>query len=166
MDNQFRNVKTHARLLSKSMWYEWRMKLLEGLKQGLDGHVDEMKQDDLILSRKEQLLDDVVPGLVHKHAMLEAESSNLQQVVEEIKSCDQEELRTARDKLSALESELNEKKSRLGELQVDLTDKDNILETGSARKAELVQQIRDAELTREECRGWDMQEVRSLHGKL
>ena len=35
MDNQFKNVKTHARLLSKAMWYEWRMKLQDGLEAGL-----------------------------------------------------------------------------------------------------------------------------------
>ena len=82
MDNQFRNVKTHARLLSKATWYEWRMKLLEGLKEGLISHVEEMKADDDLLSEREELLNRNVPLLVEKHGSLEQEATNLQQLVE------------------------------------------------------------------------------------
>ncbi|KAK2865105.1 hypothetical protein FQN49_003909, partial [Arthroderma sp. PD_2] len=162
MDNQFRNVKTHARLLSKEMWYEWRMKLLEGLKQGLDQHVDEMKQDDTLLSKKESILVKVVPGLTEKHARLEIESRNLQKVMEEIENCDQEELRDSREKLSIVETELEDRKKKYEHVRHGLEEKSNVLEAGQARKEELLQQIRDAECITEECRGWKMKEVRVL----
>ncbi|KAF3480634.1 uncharacterized protein GIQ15_05981 [Arthroderma uncinatum] len=166
MDNQFRNVKTHARLLSKEMWYEWRMKLLEGLKQGLDRHVDEMKQDDILLSKKENILAKVVPGLTEKHARLEIESHNLQKVMDEIENCDQEELRDAREKLATVETELEDQKQKYEHVRDSLEKKSNVLETGQARKEKLLQQIRDAEGIIEECRGWNVKEVRGLRASV
>src|SRR5580700_2650781 len=56
MDSQFKNVKTHARLLSKAMWYEWRMKLLDGLKVGLHKISEGMDADGEILHHQQELL--------------------------------------------------------------------------------------------------------------
>ncbi|KAJ9299219.1 hypothetical protein DTO271G3_2841 [Paecilomyces variotii] len=162
MDNQFRNVKTHARLLSKAMWYEWRMKLLEGLKEGLDRHVQEMNADDIVLQKQEKLLNGVVPGLVEKHSVLQSEATKLQEIAEEMDNCDQDELRSAREKLSTVEAELAEKRKRLEELQEELRDKTDTIEAGAELKAEFMDQIRQAERTKEECRGWSVKEVNAL----
>jgi len=166
MDNQFRNVKTHARLLSKAMWYEWRMKLLEGLKEGLDRHVEEMKADDAALSKQEKILESVVPGLVEKHAALKAEATNLQQLADEMENCDQDELRNAREKLASIEAEIAEKKRLIAEMQEELQDKTDTIEAGAELKAEIMEQIREAERVKEECRGWSVKEVNALKGRL
>lgn len=142
------------------------MKLLEGLKQGLDRHVEEMNQDDLVLSRKEELLGKVVPDLIQTHSKLDAESRNLQQVVEEMESCDQEELGAARERLFANETEFTTKKQQLEEMQADIIEKENILETGADRKEKLLREIQEAERLIGECRGWDVKEVRTLQGRL
>ncbi|KAL1957613.1 hypothetical protein VTO42DRAFT_5724 [Malbranchea cinnamomea] len=162
MDNQFRNVKAHARLQSKAMWYEWRMKLLEGLKQGLDRHVEEMNADNVILSKKEKLLDSVVPALAQRHAQLEHEAQNLQRVVEELESYDQEELCRVRGRLSSIDSEIAVKKKRLEEMQAQLQENTRIVETGTETRVQLAQEIREAEQIIEECRGWSVKEVQSL----
>ncbi|ODH38725.1 hypothetical protein ACO22_02198 [Paracoccidioides brasiliensis] len=162
MDNQFRNVKTHARLLSKSMWYEWRMKLVEGLKEGLDRHVEEMQNDEAILSKKESLLDRVVPALVEKHAKLETEARCLRQAVDELESCDKEELRQARERLAALDAEIAAKRKSLDQAQAELENKNDFIQTGAELKNELLFQIREAERITEECRGWSVKEVKAL----
>ncbi|KAL1966659.1 hypothetical protein VTN77DRAFT_4070 [Rasamsonia byssochlamydoides] len=162
MDNQFRNVKTHARLLSKAMWYEWRMKLLEGLKEGLDRHVEEMKADDAILSKQEKILNSVVPGLVEKHSTLQSEATKLQQIVDEMENCDQDELRRARERLAKLDAEIAAKKKQLQEMQEDLQDKVDTIEAGAELKSEFMTQIREAERIKEECRGWSVKEVNTL----
>lgn len=166
MDNQFRNVKTHARLLSKAMWYEWRMKLLEGLKEGLDRHVDEMKADDEALTEQEESLHGVVPGLVEKHIALETEAHDLQQMIDEIKNCDQNELLQAREKLSSIEAVTAAKKKLLESMQEDLQGKVETIEAGSELKAEFLEQIHEAERVKEECRGWSVSEVNALKGEL
>ncbi|PYI05778.1 chromosome segregation protein Spc105 [Aspergillus sclerotiicarbonarius CBS 121057] len=162
MDNQFRNVKTHARLLSKATWYEWRMKLLEGLKDGLDRHVQEMKADGDLLSKHETLLGGVVPVLVEKHSTLEGEATTLQQLADEMENCDQDELRSAREKLAGVEAEIEEKKRRLQEMQDELKDKTDTVESGTALKAEYTAQIQEAERVKEECRGWSAKEISEL----
>ncbi|GFF39076.1 hypothetical protein IFM58399_05452 [Aspergillus lentulus] len=162
MDNQFRNVKTHARLLSKATWYEWRMKLLEGLKEGLYRHVDEMKTDGDLLTKYETLLDGVVPSLVEKQSALQEEAANLQQLTDEMESCDQDELRNAREKLSSLEDEIELKKKQLQELQCQVQEKTNSLESGAELKAEFLAQIQEAERVKEECHGWSAKEISEL----
>lgn len=166
MDNQFRNVKTHARLLSKATWYEWRMKLLEGLKEGLNRHVDDMKADDALLVEREELLNSNVPTLVQKHASLEEEASTLQQLVEEMENCDQDELRSTRGKLSDIESEIAAKKQELEQLQAEVQQKTNLIETGVEMRDEFLAQIQEAEQVTEKCRGWSAREINELKGRL
>ncbi|KAJ5184859.1 Kinetochore Spc7 [Penicillium cf. griseofulvum] len=162
MDNQFRNVKTHARLLSKATWYEWRMKLLEGLKEGLIRHVDEMKADDDLLSEREELLNKNVPLLVEKHDSLEQEATNLQQLVDEMENCDQDELRSTRSKLSEVDSEIATKRRELEQLQKEVQEKTTFIETGAEMRDEFLAQIQEAERVKEECRGWSAREINEL----
>ena len=166
MDNQFRNIKTHARLLSKAMWYEWRMKLLEGLKEGLGRHVNEMKADDEILTNQEETLHSVVPGLVKKHIVLETEAHDLQQMIDEMENCDQNELLQAREKLCNIEAEISAKQKLLESMQDDLQGTIETIEAGSELKAEFLEQIHEAERVKEECRGWSVSEVNVLKGEL
>jgi kinetochore protein Spc7/SPC105 len=165
MDNQFRNVKTHARLLSKATWYEWRMKLLEGLKEGLNRHVEEMKADDDLLTQREELLSSSVPPLVEKHAALEEEATNLQELVDEMENCDQDELRSTRAKLSEVDIEIAAKKRRLEELQAEVQEKTAIIEAGSEMRDEFLAQIQEAERVKEACRGWSAREINGLKGE-
>lgn len=162
MDNQFRNVKTHARLLSKATWYEWRMKLLEGLKEGLSRHVEEMKADDKLLSKREKILNGAVPPLVERHSSLEQEATNLQQLVDEMENCDQDELRSTREKLSGVEAEIAAKKKEIQQLQEEVQDKTNKIEAGAEMRAEFLVQIQEAERVKEECRGWSAREISDL----
>ncbi|KAJ5236180.1 hypothetical protein N7489_006271 [Penicillium chrysogenum] len=162
MDNQFRNVKTHARLLSKATWYEWRMKLLEGLKEGLLRHVEEMKADDDLLSEREELLNRNVPLLVEKHASLEQEATNLQQLVDEMENCDQDELRSTRSKLSEVDSEIAAKRRELEQLQEEVKEKVTFIEAGAEMRDEFLAQIQEAERVKEECRGWSAREINEL----
>lgn len=162
MDNQFRNVKTNARLLSKATWYDWRMKLLEGLKDGLNRHVDEMKGDSDFLSKYEVLLDSVVPELVQKHASLEKEATSMQQLADEMENCDKAELRDAREKLSSVDEEIAQKKRQLQELQQEAQDKTDTIENGTELKSEFIAQIQEAERVKEECRGWGAKEISDL----
>ncbi|PYH98205.1 Spc7-domain-containing protein [Aspergillus ellipticus CBS 707.79] len=162
MDNQFRNVKTHTRLLSKATWYEWRMKLLDGLKDGLDNHVQEMKTDGELLSKHEDLLNAVVPALVEKHSSLEGEATSLQQLADEMENCDQDELHSVREKLASIDAEIEEKKKWLQEMQEVLQNKTDTIEAGTGLKAEFTSQIEEAERVKEECRGWSAKEIREL----
>lgn len=165
MDTQFKNVKTHARLLSKAMWYEWRMKLLDGLKDGLLRISRDLDEDAGILTQQEQLLQAVLPQLVAEHEQLTTEAKVLQAKADELASCDQEELEDAREQLVRVDAELEEKRQMVAELQEQLREREQATEDAAERKQECQAEIKEAERVREECRGWTGSEVAALKGK-
>ncbi|QLI69881.1 Kinetochore protein spc7 [Metarhizium brunneum] len=162
MDNQFKNVKTHARLLSKAMWYEWRMKLQEGLKEGLISISEGMDADEQMLKEREELLAAVLPGALERHEQLEEESENLDEAAKELADCDPAELQAARDELTDLEADIEAKRRLIGELRGQLESSTSEAEELAAEKQSLMTSIQQSEKIREACRGWTGSEVESL----
>jgi len=166
MDNQFKNLKTNARLEARGEWYTWRSTLLHDLKAGLLHTMDGFKRDESTLINQEQLLDVVLPPLVEKKEHLSVECRQLQQRHDELNSCDREELEQTREKLIATDAELQVKKQLLLQLQHDLADKEQRIQAAKDRKVECIEEIKAAERVRESCRGWSTSEVSSLKGML
>lgn len=164
MDNQFKNVKTHARLLSRAMWYEWRMKLLDGLKDGLLRVGEGMEEDDKLLAQQERILESTLPGLVLEHDRLEADCQTLQAHADELASCDQEELQDARDNLIAIEKDLQTKQKMVEDLQRELRRQEEGVENAIEHKQQCLEEIKQAEKVRQEYRGWSPSEVAALQG--
>ena len=166
MDNQFKNVKTNARHLSKAMWYEWRMKLLEGLKEGLSTIGHGLEEDALRLTQQEQILQPVLPGLTEEYDKLEHQVKLAQAQADELAECDQEELKETRDQLVKVEDELTSKRQMVEELQTQFKEREDQLEVALTQKQECIKAIQEAEKIRQDCRGWSMSEVAALQGKL
>ncbi|KAL9582661.1 MAG: hypothetical protein Q9212_003164 [Teloschistes hypoglaucus] len=166
MDNQFKNVKTHARLLSKAMWYEWRMKLLDGLKEGLVQISNGMGEDAENLAQQERLLEPALPKFIEEKGRLQGEYQNLQAQADELANCDQDELRQARDKLRAVDDDLQAKLSLLAQLEQDFQGKDESVQDGLERRDEYHAEIKEAERVRQDSRGWKVSEVSALQANL
>lgn len=164
MDNQFKNLKTNARLDARGEWYSWRSTLLRDLKTGLLGTMEGFIRDESVIAKQEKLLDSVLPPLVEKHSKLETRCKGLQQRHDELNSCDREELEQVRDRLVVTDSELAEKRQLLAELQQELADKEARIEAAKERKVECLAEIKAAERVREEYRGWTTTEVKELKG--
>ncbi|OBS26736.1 hypothetical protein FPOA_00678 [Fusarium poae] len=166
MDKQFMNVKNHARLLSKAMWYEWRMKLQEGLKQGLVGIDEGMESDKELLDKQKSLLDSVLPAIVERYKSLVEESDNLEEVAREIADCDPADLEAARDELASLDEDVEYKKKRIAELRKQFQASEVEVEDLNVQKQNCVDDIAESERIREECRGWTSKEVNSLKARV
>ncbi|KAJ6442898.1 chromosome segregation protein [Purpureocillium lavendulum] len=166
MDNQFKNVKTHARLLSKAMWYEWRMKLQDGLKEGLVNIAEGMERDDQILKQQQDLLTSVLPDMVKRYDALDEESNNLQEVARELADCDPAQLDAARNELSSLEGDIAEKKRMIAELRQQFDESSAEVEELSSKKQHCLQEIEKSEKIREECRGWTSSEVNTFKARV
>ncbi|KAK5992720.1 Kinetochore spc7-like protein [Cladobotryum mycophilum] len=162
MDNQFKNVKTHARHLSKAMWYEWRMKLQDGLKEGLISISEGMKDDEKLLKQEETLLTSVMPAVMSRYESLLEESSQLEEVVKELADCDPVQLENARDELVTLDEDIAEKKRLIAKLRRDFQESEADVEQLSAQKQKYLEEIKEAEVVREESRGWTSNEVNSF----
>jgi kinetochore protein Spc7/SPC105 len=164
MDNQLKNVKTHARLLSKGMWYEWRMILLATLKDGLFKTADGMTQDGKILDKQLALLNSALPKFVRQAKQLEQEEADLQSAAEDLANCDQGELSEARQQLITVDADIEAKRQLIAELQKQLQGKEAEILLGTERKQFCLGEIREAEKIREECRGWSSSEISQLKG--
>lgn len=166
MDNQFKNLKTSARLEARGEWYGWRSTLLRDLKTGLLHTMEGFTRDESILAEQEKLLDAVLPPVIEKHESLEKECKQLQQRHDELNSCDREELEQTREQLIATDAELAGKRQLVDQLQQELAEKEARIEAVKERKIECVEEIKAAERVREECRGWSTSEVNTLKGML
>ncbi|KAF2440286.1 Spc7-domain-containing protein [Karstenula rhodostoma CBS 690.94] len=166
MDNQFKNLKTNARLEARGEWYTWRTNLLRDLKSMLLNTMDEFKQDESVILSQEQLLDKVLPALQETQEQLAKECGQLQQRHDELNSSNREELEQARERLVAVDTELEEKRQLVAQMQQELAEKEARIEAVKERKVECVAEIKAAERVREECRGWSTTEVSELHAKV
>ncbi|KAK3394380.1 hypothetical protein B0H63DRAFT_532490 [Podospora didyma] len=152
MDNQFKNVKSHARLLSKAMWYEWRMKLQDGLKEGLLKISEGMDSDDRLLEKQQKLLSSVLPDIIKRSEAIEREHEDLAAAARELADCDPRELEAARADLVSVDKDIAEKAKRIAELRSQLQESEKGIETMTKQKQECLDDIKEAEKTREEFR--------------
>ncbi|TPX17184.1 uncharacterized protein E0L32_003302 [Thyridium curvatum] len=166
MDNQFKNVKTHARLLSKAMWYEWRMKLQEGLREGLVRNAEGMERDEENLQKQRDLLDSVMPGLLKQLEALEREHGLLEEAAQELADCDPADLEGARAELLSVDDDIEQKKKMIAELQSQLQDAETNISRLSGKKQKCLEDIKEADKVREECRGWSVEEISSLKARV
>lgn len=166
MDNQFKNVKTHARLLSKAMWYEWRMKLQEGLKEGLIKIAEGMTTDEKLLDKEQKLLSSVIPAMMKHFEALGRECSNLEAVASELEDCDPEELESARADLVAVDNDIEAKSREIEQLRRELQETEQNIGQLVEQKQMCTAEVKAAEKVREECRGWSSAEISSLKAKV
>lgn len=164
MDNQFKNIKAHARGESKRTWYEWRSKLFDGLKKGLVGIREGMVEDDKLLEQQEDLLQTRIPELVEKHASLRTQAEMMQAHAEEVANCNQDELRQTRSRLLAKEEEIEAKKKLLTDLQAQLQGLEQGIEQVQEQISEYRAEIQEAERVTNDNRGWSFAEVKALKG--
>ncbi|EKG21257.1 Kinetochore Spc7 [Macrophomina phaseolina MS6] len=166
MDNQFKNMKTNARLRTKEAWYGWRSNLLHDIKAGLTKTADSFNEDDAALKKQEEILDSALPALSEHRTKLEQESKQLQRRAEELNGPDKEELDAARERIVATETAIEEKKRMIEALQKELAEKEANIEAAKERKVECLEEIKAAERVREECRGWSVDEVKALKARV
>ena len=159
MDNQFKNMKTHARLISKGMWYEWRMKLLEGLRGVLVNEAGGLSQDNHRFEAQENGLQNILPTLLEEHSQLQRECSVLQDRANELADCDQDELRRARQQILSIDEQLRQRRQQISNLKTQSKDLDAAIEDATDAKVENLHAIRESERVLEVHRGWSASEV-------
>lgn len=166
MDNQFKNVKTNARLLSKAMWYDWRMKLQDGLREGLVRIAEGMITDEQLLEKQQKLLSSVLPAMVKQLDTLTRECEDLNAVASELEDCDPQELGSARADLTAVEDDIEAKNKEIAQLRQQFTASEQMVGQLVEQKQKYYADIKEAERIREECRGWSSTEISALKAKV
>ncbi|KAI7502155.1 Spc7-domain-containing protein [Hortaea werneckii] len=162
LDAQMRDMKTHARLRSKEMWYAWRSQLLEDLMKGLSGIGEGLLKDDEVLQRAEEVLDQVLPGMEEKHVALQQEAERLENEVQSTSEEEKEELEQARSRIVEVVGAVEEKRRVLEQLERETEEQDRMANHLEESKVEFAAAIKEAERVREACRGVSLQEIADL----
>ncbi|KAK5130779.1 hypothetical protein LTR08_001669 [Meristemomyces frigidus] len=162
LDSQMRDMKTHARMRSKEMWYAWRSQLLDDLMKALSGIGEGMLKDDEVLQRAEQILDEVLPGLVKQQEALQEEAERLEQAASATSEEEKEELAAARERLLEVDDELEKKQKVLKKLQHETHKQEAVAGDLQENRLEFNAAIQEAERVREACRGVSLNEIASL----
>ena len=166
MDNQFKQMKTNARLISKGQWYAWRMQLLDGLKENLNSTAAEFSDDDALLTKHEQAVQGVLPSLVGQHAKLEEDCAVLQKQAGEFDSSQQGELDEARDRLVQVNGDISDKRALVEKYKAEKQAAEDAIAQAQQDKLDCQQSIQEAQRVREELRGWSAAEVNALKAKV
>ncbi|KAI7354724.1 hypothetical protein KC336_g22303, partial [Hortaea werneckii] len=162
LDAQMRDMKTHARLRSKEMWYAWRSQLLEDLMKGLSGIGEGLLKDDEVLQRAEEILDQVLPGMEEKHVALQQEAERLENEIQSTSEEEKEELEQARSRIVEVDGAVEEKRRMLEQLERETEEQDRMANHLEESKVEFAAAIKEAERVREACRGVSLQEIADL----
>ena len=166
LDAQMRDIKTHARYRSKEMWYAWRSQLLEDLMKALQSIGESLIRDDEKLRHAEQVLDQIMPGLLQQHQTLQAEAGSLEEEAAAENEDEKEELEAAREKLQATAYEVHEKQKILQGLQREMQEQETQINDLEESRAEFAAAIKEADRVKESCRSISTNEITALKGKL
>ena len=166
LDAQMRDMKTNARLRSKEMWYAWRSQLLEELMGGLSKIGEGLIRDDETIAHAEEVLVQVLPALLEQHESLMQEAAQLEQTANAIPEGEKEQLKDTRESLTAVNSDLAEKRGLLEQLRKQVEEQNTTIEHLQDSKGEFVAAIQEANRIREACRGVSIDEITALKGKL
>jgi len=165
IDAQLRDMKTHARLRSKEMWYGWRSQLLDELMHVLQGIAEGLLKDDEILQASEEALNQALPQMTEQQLALKQEAEQLESELNATSEEEKEELDAARARITAVDAELAEKRRVLEELQYDVQEQEEIGENLRETKDEFTAAIKEAERVRESYRTISVEEINALKRK-
>nr|OQO25748.1 hypothetical protein B0A51_08660 [Rachicladosporium sp. CCFEE 5018] len=159
IDAQLRDIKTHARLRSKEMWYGWRGQLLEELMHVLHGIAEGLLRDDEVLLEKEEIIAEVLPGLLEQRDGLEVEAARLQEAANAVSPEEKEELDAARERLVEIDDELEAKRLLLQSLEEESQALAITEETLIDARTEYTAAIASADKVRDSCRSISLDEI-------
>lgn len=159
MDIQFRNNKTHARLVAKKEWYTWRQVLLTGVQAILKENLAGLKSDEQTVKALTQEMASHLPELKQAWEQTKYELQKLEEVKRRVEVDDQEELVAARSQLSSIYENIARAHAQAVEKRQESESLTTAIKEKEARKAELVASIEEAERIKELNRGWSEKEV-------
>lgn len=164
MDMQFKDIKEFARLQAKQKWYDWRMSLMETLKQAAADGLKPLKEDEQTLHERNHLAEKALPSLADKHQKIELQAKTLRTRQAEIAACDPLELENARRQLDALLKSIEDKKAEAESCEVMVRELDQSLSTREETKARLLHEIENAERVKEANKGFTTEDIAKLRG--
>ena len=159
-------MKTNARLLSKATWYEWRMKLLEGLQESLKETMQGLALDDEALRKQTTVIQEALNAAQQQRQSLEQERQILRTRADELASHDPEDLELARQRLETVNSEITSYSHKLESTLEAVADIDTTIINTRHAKSVASSHTKTAQTQLEQSRGWSATEVQAVEKRV
>ncbi|KTW31642.1 hypothetical protein T552_00280 [Pneumocystis carinii B80] len=166
MDGQFKLLKNYSRLYAKSVWYDWRDKLLLGLKEGLEKNLEGLKKDELIINESKPILNTYFPFIKQTYKSLKEKVKHMKAIKEEISQCDQKELKKVRSNLFKINEELQADMKHFEKLKKNIHEIDDKLHELSEKQIKLNQEIEEYKKVIEVNRCFEKGEIENIRKML
>ncbi|KAF8253740.1 Spc7-domain-containing protein [Wilcoxina mikolae CBS 423.85] len=161
MDNQFKNIKTYSRLTAKRDWYQWRMKNVDSVKDGLQRNLDGLQADERFVEEQKAALDPLLPEIKKSWEKARYQLRKLEDMKQRIDMDDQDELMDARSRLSDILNKIEMTQAQIQQKRQQTDKMDEEIKTKETKEAQLIVSIEEAERVKEMNRGWSENEVRT-----
>ncbi|EEB09084.1 kinetochore protein Spc7 [Schizosaccharomyces japonicus yFS275] len=120
MESQFRLLKSYSRLRAKSVWYEWRMSLLQGIERELRSNMTLLQKSEASLLHAKSIVHPYVFEVSERHSKLLNSVSQLKRQKELASQYDNEAAVAAENKLAELVRKIELKRTTLLEQEKSL----------------------------------------------
>ncbi|KAJ7124771.1 Spc7 kinetochore protein-domain-containing protein [Mycena crocata] len=127
--HQLNLIRTNARGLAKSEWYDWKLRWIEGLRETADKGFEELRRDALTIEQLQAMPEQILPALEREYEEVMRELEQQQAEVVEIENSDQEYLGELKASIAeqnveveALQAEVAESNAQLQWLQERLEE--------------------------------------------
>lgn len=141
MNIQFQVLKNYARQQAKSVWYTWRSKLVEGVRQGLILNKRSLEDSRLKLDSQIDQLTSEQRESIKQVEFLTMKLGKLMQHKLEFEKCDKDELMSSRSKLISISNECLERGNQLEVLKSNLSELAGSLDSTQTMIADLNQEV-------------------------
>ncbi|KAF8213559.1 Spc7 kinetochore protein-domain-containing protein [Mycena galopus ATCC 62051] len=135
--HQLNLIRTNARGLAKSDWYDWKLRWIEGLRETADEGLAELQQDAATIEQLRTMPEEVLPALEREYEEVMRELEQQQAEVAEIENSDQ-------DYLTELKASIAEQNVEVEALQAEVAESNAQLQWLQERLEELELEKREA----------------------
>lgn len=145
MDTQFKLIKTNARAQAHGVWYEWRAKVTQGMKAGLQRHLDGLERDTAVLARLSAAIDEPYVQASQRNSQLKDRLHALQARQQEMLDTDHAAVQACEAKMQKCVAETQACEQQNSKVQTELEQASSLLQQSQSRLEKLQAEISRAE---------------------
>ncbi|KAA8916129.1 hypothetical protein TRICI_001713 [Trichomonascus ciferrii] len=165
MSSQFKLIKSFARQQAKSVWYDWRTQLTNGVHEAFKKNLKSLQDDQKMLEAKRPAVERSYNDISSKYMEMRNKLERMRKRAAELANCDRDELLAAQELLSARKRDLASAQKSLEEQTNQVRDYRELVETQLQEKRRLQDSIQAAEKVRQANKRIEMQDIANLRDK-
>lgn len=165
MSSQFKLIKSYARQQAKSVWYDWRTQLTNGVHEALKKNLKSLQDDQKVVESKRPAVEKAYNDISSKYMEMRNKLERMRKRADELANCDRDEFLAAQERLSTRKRDLASAQKSLEEQTNQVRDYRELVESQLQEKRKLQDSIQAAEKIRLANKRIDLEDIAHLRDK-